>query len=121
LQGKQKIITFALVIFLIKMFSFQTIAAESAADGNILFALDLYKQIKNSDGNLFLSPYSISAALAMTYAGARGNTKKQMSDVMHFSSSHKRIHSLYAKLNAQLKKIKEKGDVELNIGKFSIS
>jgi serpin B len=51
----------------------------------------------------------------MTYAGARGNTEKQMSDVMHFPSSHKRIHSLYDNLNAQLKKVHENGDVELNI------
>jgi serine protease inhibitor len=115
MKGKQKSIAFALSTFLVTMFSFQAIAIESDADANILFALDLYKQIKNSDGNLFFSPYSISTALAMTYAGARGNTKKQMTDVMHFSSSNKSIHSSYSDLNAQLKKVQKKGDVELNI------
>ena len=47
-------------------------------DGNTAFALDLYQVLKGEDGNLFYSPYSISAALAMTYAGARGDTEQQM-------------------------------------------
>jgi len=38
------------------------------ADGNGAFAFDLYQQLKNRDGNLFYSPYSISTALAMTFA-----------------------------------------------------
>ena len=39
------------------------------------FAVDLYHQLRTADGNLFFSLYSISAALAMTYAGARGDTR----------------------------------------------
>jgi serpin B len=42
------------------------------ANGNTAFALDLYRVLKKTDGNIFYSPYSISLALAMTYAGARG-------------------------------------------------
>ena len=38
-------------------------------DGNTAFALDLYSQLRSEKGNLFFSPYSISTALAMTYAG----------------------------------------------------
>ena len=37
--------------------------------GNDDFALRLYQQIAAKEGNLFFSPYSISNALAMTYAG----------------------------------------------------
>lgn len=45
------------------------------AAGNAAFALDLHDHlISEESGNLFLSPYSISVALAMTYAGARGET-----------------------------------------------
>ena len=40
--------------------------------GNRTFALDLYHRLEAREGNLFYSPYSISSALAMTYAGAEG-------------------------------------------------
>jgi serpin B len=52
------------------------------------FAFNLYGRIKdapaikNAEGNLFFSPYSISSALAMTYTGARGNTAKEMASVL---------------------------------------
>jgi serpin B len=41
-------------------------------NSNTTFALDLYRALRKEDGNLFFSPHSISTALAMTYAGARG-------------------------------------------------
>jgi serpin B len=47
-------------------------------DCNTQFAFDLYGQLKGADGNLFFSPFSISTAMAMTYAGARGQTADQM-------------------------------------------
>ena len=34
------------------------------------FAVDLYQQVRGQPGNLFFSPYSMSEALAMQYAGA---------------------------------------------------
>src|SRR4051794_13877342 len=46
--------------------------------GNTRFALELYHQLRTQDGNLFLSPYSISSALAMPGAGARGRTADEM-------------------------------------------
>ena len=52
------------------------------AEGNNRFALDLYARLRQAEGNLFLSPYSISTALAMTYAGARGDTERQMAAVL---------------------------------------
>lgn len=47
-------------------------------DCNTQFAFNLYGQLKDVDGNLFISPFSISTAMAMTYAGARGQTAEQM-------------------------------------------
>jgi serpin B len=55
-----------------------------SVDHNILvqghnqFALELYQNLRSRDGNVFFSPYSISTALAMTYAGAGGTTERQM-------------------------------------------
>src|SRR5271154_4221537 len=51
---------------------------------NNAFALDLYgKLASGNQDNLFFSPSSIETALAMTYAGARGDTATQMAAVLH--------------------------------------
>ena len=50
--------------------------------GNTGFAFDLYQALRRAEGNLFFSPYSISSALSMTYAGARGTTEAQMAAVL---------------------------------------
>jgi len=52
--------------------------------GNNKFALELYSKLRSEEGNLFFSPYSISTALAMAHAGARGQTEAQMAGVLHF-------------------------------------
>jgi serpin B len=53
-------------------------------EGNTQFALDLYGRLKAGEGNVFVSPYSLSTALAMTYAGARGETAREMAETLHF-------------------------------------
>jgi serpin B len=55
--------------------------AALVAGGND-FAFDLYRRLSGR-GNLFFSPYSISTALAMTEAGARGETEAEMARVLH--------------------------------------
>lgn len=54
--------------------------------GNTAFAEDLWRQLRPTQGNLFFSPASITAALAMTHAGARGDTAKQIAKVFHFDA-----------------------------------
>jgi serpin B len=71
-------------------------------DGNSAFAFDLYQALCNTDGNLFYSPYSISLALAMTYAGARGDTEKQMADTLHFLISQSQLHPVFNSLDLEL-------------------
>ncbi|MGB3341585.1 MAG: serpin family protein [bacterium] len=87
---------------------------QTLVKGNNAFALDLYAQLKTQEGNLFLSPYSISTALAMTFAGARENTEKQMAQVLHFTLEQERLHSEFHDLQIQLKNRVKEG-IELNI------
>ena len=88
---------------------------EIVVEGNSAFAFGLYEKIKEGEGNIFFSPYSISTALAMTYAGARGKTEEQMGTTLHFTLDQKQFHPAFARLEAQLKAIQEKGDIKLNI------
>ncbi|MBC7099845.1 serpin family protein, partial [Candidatus Bipolaricaulota bacterium] len=70
--------------------------------GNSGFALDLYQMVRGSDGNIFYSPYSISLALAMTYAGARGTTAQEMAEVLHFTLPQERLHPAFNALDLAL-------------------
>jgi serpin B len=77
---------------------------DDLVSGNSAFALDLYQQLKTNGGNLFYSPYSISLALAMTYAGARGETEEQMADALHFGLPQDRLHPAFDSLDIELAK-----------------
>ncbi len=58
---------------------------QELANANNEFAFDLYSKLDQSNQkNIFYSPYSISAALAMTYEGANGQTADEMKAVFHF-------------------------------------
>lgn len=76
--------------------------AELAA-GSAAFAVDLYRQLAaQEDGNLFYSPYSISLALAMTYAGAQGETQQQMAEALKFTLPPERLHPTFNALEQQI-------------------
>jgi serpin B len=79
-----------------------SVDADALARGNAAFALDLYGEVAPSSGNLFLSPYSISTALAMTYAGARGTTEAEMAEALHFTLSQERLHAAFNALDWEL-------------------
>ncbi len=85
----------------------------SVANDNNAFALDLYTVLGTQEGNLFFSPHSISTALAMAYAGARGNTATQMSSVLHFNPIQKQFHSDFKKLLDVINKSERKRGYEI--------
>jgi serpin B len=70
--------------------------------GNDSFATDLYARLSSQPGNLFFSPYSISAALGMTYLGARGETADQMASTLHFTLDQDRLLGAFSSLRQQL-------------------
>jgi serpin B len=72
------------------------------ARGNNQFALELYQQLKAEKGNLFLSPYSISTALAMTATGARGPTAEEMSKVLHLTGGAGKAATQFQQMQAYL-------------------
>ncbi|MHC5003376.1 MAG: serpin family protein [Planctomycetota bacterium] len=67
--------------------------------GNERFAIDLFRQASaGREDNLFCAPASVSAALSMALAGARGTTAEQMEAVMHAPLGPDRLHGAWASL-----------------------
>jgi serpin B len=83
-------------------------AAQPAADwsklvaGNTAFGMNLYGELKSEEGNLFLSPFSISTALGMCAAGARGKTLEEMEKVLHLpADAHTGFGAVIKSLNEE--------------------
>ena len=101
-------------------------AADRIVKGNTKFAFDLYAQLKTEEGNLFFSPYSISTALAMTYAGAKNETAEQMAKTLGFwhcpnfpseplTMPEIPFHPAYGRLINRLNTLGQKGNYQLSI------
>lgn len=102
---------------------------EIIVQGNNEFALKLYAKLLSEEGNLFFSPYSISTALAMTYAGARGQTESQMAKVLGFADivnpdaelsatlvqDRQRFASVFGKIIKDLNERGKKGSYEMSV------
>lgn len=84
-------------------------------DAHNAFAADLYAELGGKAGNLVLSPTSISTALAMTYAGARGGTAAQMVKTLRLPAGPFDVHGGYAALLSRLES-SAVGDPELHVG-----
>ena len=79
-----------------------------AASSTNQVGVDLYRQLAGGEENLCLSPYSIESALAMTFAGADGETRAEMARVLHFPSDDEAIHASFAALQSSLHEMSEK-------------
>jgi serpin B len=69
---------------------------------NTAFAVKLYQQLRQADGNLFFSPYSISQALAMAQTGASGQTAEQMARTLQFTMPTDRVNAAFNLLTQEL-------------------
>ncbi|XP_064017157.1 leukocyte elastase inhibitor-like isoform X1 [Pogoniulus pusillus] len=83
---------------------FSAVIMENLSNANSRFALDLLRRFNetNPTGNLFYSPLSVSAALAMVLLGAKGNTESQMLKTLHFDKVedvHSRFRTLTMDVN----------------------
>lgn len=98
------------LITMLSLFSLEISAQESAdtsrnkipdevlqvARNSNMFALDLYRQSRHANNNICFSPYSITSAFAMVYAGAKGDTHKEMASVLHYPLSTEKLNSGWA-------------------------
>jgi len=73
-------------------------ALKALVQSNNAFAFDLAMRLFKKEGNAFFSPFSISDALAMSYVGARGETKKQIAKVLRFSLPREELHPAFSSL-----------------------
>lgn len=80
----------------------------AVAEGNNRFAVELYAKLKETQGNQFFSPFSISSALALAYAGAQDETAQEMTKIFHFGPDqavfHRDFGSMVKAMNAGGKK-----------------
>lgn len=88
---------------------------ESFVKGNTVFAVKSYRELGGKEGNLFFSPFSVSSALGMTYAGARGNTEKEMKEVLYFQLDQTKLHPAFKSLNKDMMATAGKSGQKLNI------
>jgi serpin B len=88
--------------------------AASVVNSNTRFALDFYAEVSSEPGNLFFSPFSISTALAMVYAGAAEVTESELADVFHFPLEQEQLHPAYGALVASLNRGTDLGGYELS-------
>ncbi len=85
-------------------------------EGNAEFAFDLYHELFDAGENLLYSPHSLSIALAMTYAGARGETEQQMAPALHYTLPQAQLHPAFNALDQALDSRVDGGDaVRLHI------
>src|SRR6266700_385294 len=83
--------------------------------GNTAFAVELYQRERAKGHNLFFSPYSLWTALAMTYAGARGQTEQEMARVLHFGLSQAELHPAFGGLARRMEQIGSSNQVSLSV------
>ena len=86
----------------------QVATINSTSKSNNKFAVKLFKKLtKEKSTNFFMSPYSISSALAMVYAGADGNTAQEMEKVLRFAP--KTVHKDFKKLGTSFEALSKSG------------
>ena len=77
------------------------ITTRFAHDSN-LFGFDLYQRVRTQKGNVVVSPASITTALTMAWAGAKGDTADQMRKVLHLEGTPQEVLQSAGKLSSAL-------------------
>ncbi|MBL7957030.1 MAG: hypothetical protein JNM49_03645, partial [Flavobacteriales bacterium] len=86
--------------------------SDDAAKGNNAFAFSLMPLLMQGEENLIFSPFSVWTALAMTSAGAEGETLKEMHSTLRLPRDGYKAHSL---AGGWAKELANQKEVELNV------
>lgn len=73
-------------------------------DGTNALAFDLFDELRTADAdeNLMVSPLSVTTALAMTYAGAAGETRAQMRETLRYTLDDEVLHETFNEIQRTL-------------------
>lgn len=93
----------------------KTATTESLVGGNTAFALDLFQRLRQTPGNLFYSPFSISSTVAMALAGAHGETETEISKVLGFARAGSDVHAAFGKLVGEVTSSGNQHDNQLSL------
>ncbi|MDB6028803.1 MAG: proteinase inhibitor serpin, partial [Verrucomicrobiales bacterium] len=85
---------------------------DSLVEGNTAFALAFYKQ-QPTNGNLSFSPYNVSSALGLTYAGAAKQTETEMASTLHFALPQETLHPAFGALQKRLNTVQRGSSIKL--------
>lgn len=77
-------------------------------------ALQLYRQLGEESRNLVISPYSIGTTMAMALTGARGDTEKEMSNVLNQTIPRQRMDSANANILDKMTRFENERDITLS-------
>ena len=86
-----------------------------APESNNIFMIKTYKLLTEEDKNIFISPFSISSALAMTYAGSAGTTEEEMGSALEFPKNNEQFHENFGGLTNTINDVSGKGNIQLTI------
>lgn len=96
--------------------SFSSVSAAdfNAAESINALGLDLYRQLSaiKKSGNLVISPYSIQSALALVYAGAEGETRREMAKALRLPSENDSLAAGLARIRESLTEAVAKSEAE---------
>ena len=84
-------------------------------DNNNEFCFDFYARLNVENDNLFISPFSVSTALAMTYEGAKGKTRDEMAEIMHFPLDNATINKNFQAIISRTQQSKDAKHFTFNI------
>jgi serpin B len=93
---------------LLAAMSYGATGVDLAATATNQLAVDLHRQLATGNENLCVSPYSIESALAMTFAGADGETRTEMARVLHFPNGGDAVPASFASLHRSLEDMSAK-------------